>query len=30
MSFVVMRKYGATLALAYDSDFEAEGFDTVG
>ena len=30
MSFVVMRKYGVTLALAYDSDFEAEGFDTVG
>ena len=30
MSFVVMRKYGATLAFAYDSDFEAEGFETVG
>ena len=29
MSFVVMKKYGATLALAYDSDFQAEGFDTV-
>ena len=28
MSFVVMKKYGATLALAYDSDFQAEGFDT--
>ena len=28
MSFVIMRKYGVTTALAYDSDFEAEGFTT--
>ena len=26
MSFVVMRKYRATAALAYDADFQAEGF----
>ena len=29
VSFVVMKKYGVTLALAYDSDFQAEGFDTI-
>ena len=28
MSFVVMRKYGVGTALAYDSDFQAEGFET--
>lgn len=27
-SFVVMRRYGVTRALAYDRDFEAEGFAT--
>ena len=27
MSFVVMRKYRSTAALAYDADFQAEGFD---
>ncbi len=27
MSFVVMKNYGVTTALAYDSDFQAEGFD---
>ena len=27
MSFVVMKQYGITTALAYDSDFQAEGFD---
>ena len=27
MSFVVMRKYQATAALAYDAVFQAEGFD---
>ena len=27
MSFVVMKRYGARAALAYDSDFEAEGFE---
>lgn len=27
MSFVVMRLYGVTTALAYDSDFQAEGFN---
>lgn len=27
MSFVVMRQYGVTTALAYDSDFQAEGFN---
>ncbi len=26
MSFVVMKQYGITTALAYDSDFQAEGF----
>lgn len=26
MSFVVMRLYGVTTALAYDADFQAEGF----
>ena len=30
MSFVVMRQYGITTALAYDSDFQAEGFNTWG
>ncbi len=30
MSFVVMRKYGVTAALAYDADFEAEGFEVRG
>ena len=29
MSFIVMRKYRDTMALAYDSDFRAEGFDAV-
>jgi predicted nucleic acid-binding protein len=28
-SFVVMRRYGLTHALAYDADFAAEGFTTV-
>ena len=28
MSFVVMKQYGITTALAYDSDFQAEGFNT--
>ena len=27
MSFTVMRNYGVTAALAYDADFEAEGFE---
>ena len=27
MSFVVMKQYGITTALAYDSDFQAEGFN---
>ena len=27
MSFIVMRQYGITTALVYDSDFQAEGFD---
>ncbi len=27
MSFVVMKSYGVTTALAYDSDFQAEGFN---
>ena len=27
MSFVVMRKYRSAAALAYDADFQAEGFD---
>ncbi len=27
MSFVVMRKYRSTTALAYDADFQTEGFD---
>ena len=27
MSFVVMRNYDVTTALAYDSDFQAEGFN---
>ena len=27
MSFVVMRKYQSTAALAYDADFQTEGFD---
>ena len=26
MSFVIMNKYKATTALAYDADFQAEGF----
>ena len=26
MSFVIMRKYGVATALAYDSDFQTEGF----
>lgn len=29
MSFVVMKHYGITTALAYDSDFQAEGFDAL-
>ena len=28
VSFVVMREYGVTTALAYDADFEREGFTT--
>ncbi len=28
MSFVVMKQYGITTALVYDSDFQAEGFNT--
>ena len=27
MSSVIMNKYKVTTALAYDSDFQAEGFD---
>ncbi|MCY4527741.1 MAG: PIN domain-containing protein [Chloroflexi bacterium] len=27
MSFVVMKRHGVTTALAYDSDFQAEGFN---
>ena len=27
MSFVVMKQYGVTTALVYDSDFQAEGFN---
>lgn len=27
MSFVVMKQYDITTALAYDSDFQAEGFN---
>ena len=27
MSFTVMRNYGVSAALAYDADFEAEGFE---
>ena len=27
MSFIVMRKYGVGIALAYDADFESEGFE---
>ena len=27
MSFVVMKNYGVTTALVYDSDFQAEGFN---
>lgn len=30
MSFVVMKHYDITTALAYDSDFQAEGFDGLG
>ncbi len=30
MSFVIMGKYGVTTALAYDSDFQAEGFNIFG
>ena len=30
MSFVVMKKYGVTAALAYDADFETEGFEVRG
>ena len=30
MSFIVMRKYGVAAALAYDADFEAEGFEVRG
>ena len=29
MSFVVMKHYSITTALAYDSDFQAEGFDAL-
>ncbi len=29
MSFVIMGKYDVTTALAYDSDFQTEGFDVV-
>jgi predicted nucleic acid-binding protein len=28
VSFVVMREHGVTTALAYDADFEREGFTT--
>ena len=28
MSFVVMKQYGVTVALAYDADFQAEGFES--
>ena len=28
MSFVIMNKYKVTTALAYDSDFQAEGFNS--
>jgi predicted nucleic acid-binding protein len=28
-SFIVMRRYGLTRVLAFDADFEAEGFDPV-
>ncbi len=30
MSFVVMRQYAVMTALAYDADFEAEGFERAG
>ena len=30
MSFVVMRQYSVNTALAFDADFEAEGFETAG
>ena len=30
MSFGVMRQYAVRIALAYDADFEAEGFETAG
>lgn len=29
-SFVVMKEYGVTMTLAYDADFRAEGFETIG
>ena len=29
MSFVVMKQHSVTTALAYDSDFQAEGFDVL-
>ncbi len=29
VSFVVMRERGVTTALAYDADFEREGFTTI-
>ena len=28
MSFIVMKRHGVTTALAYDSDFQAEGFNS--
>ena len=30
MSFVVMRQYSVNTALAFDADFDAEGFETAG
>lgn len=30
MSFVVMKEYGVTTALAFDADFQAEGFQALG
>ena len=27
MSFALMKQYGVTVALAYDADFQAEGFE---
>lgn len=30
MSFIVMKEYGVTTALAFDADFQAEGFQALG